>query len=125
MGTLYTPPSKPIVPRGTLKVLLAIIVLAGLGGYLYLHKPAWLSRPDATFLGCGHALITVDVATSPTRADVLLDGERVTELPLQVPRDEAIHHVSAIAPGYQLTEVTFKADGNKNLFLTLRPIKHR
>jgi hypothetical protein len=125
MGTLYTPPRKRLFPRGTLKVLLILMVVAGLGGYLYLKKPAWLSRPDTLFPGCGQLTITVDVATSPTRADVLLDGERMTELPLQLPRDEAIHHVIAVAPGYEPTDVSFKADGDKNLFLTLRPTKHK
>jgi hypothetical protein len=33
--------------------------------------------------------------------------------------------VTAIAPGYETTEVTFKANADRRLFLTLRPAKKR
>jgi hypothetical protein len=125
MGTLYTPPPKPLVSKRTIRVVMVLLVLAGLGGYLYLHPPAWLRWTGTAFQGCGHPMITVNVTTTPTRADVLLDGERMTELPLHVRQDGAIHRVTAIAPGYEPADVAFKADENKNLILTLRPPKRR
>jgi hypothetical protein len=124
--TLYEPPVKPLVRKKTLKILLILFVVAGAGGYLYQRQPGWFANVAAGILGFfGHETVTVEVTTSPTSADLLLDGERVTDLPLHVRKDGAIHQVSAVAPGYQLSEVPFRADGDKHLFLTLRPGKRR
>jgi hypothetical protein len=126
MATLYTPPRQPLVTRRTLKVLLVVLGLAAAGAYLYQREPGWFARAASSVLGWfGHETIAVEVATAPTRADVLLDGERVTELPLRVRKDEAVHRVTAVAPGYEPAEVSFKADGDKHLILTLRPAKRR
>jgi hypothetical protein len=124
--TLYEPPSKTRILGRWIKVLLVVLLLVGAGGYLYQRHPGLATRAAATVLGWfGREMITVEVTTSPTRAEVLLDGERMEELPLHVPKDDALHRVSAIAPGYAPAEVTFKADGPKQLFLTLRPAKQR
>jgi hypothetical protein len=126
VGTLYEPPRKTHVSRRALAVLLVVLVLAGAGGYLYQREPGWFGQAAARIIGLfGYEMVAVDVATSPTRADILLDGERVTSLPVHVRRDDAVHRVSAIAPGYETSEVSFKADGDKHLFLTLRPAKKR
>jgi hypothetical protein len=126
MATLYTPPPRVLISKRTFKVLLVLIVLASAGAYLARQQPGWFSEAAATVLGWfGHETIAVDVATSPARADILLDGERKTELPIRVRKGEALHRISAIAPGYEPAEVTFKADTDKHLFLTLRPAKRR
>lgn len=125
-GTLYEPPRKPLIHKRTLLVLLVLLVLAGAGGYLYQRQPHLFSEAAASLLGLfGYEVVAVDVAVSPTRADILLDGERVTSLPVRVRRDGAVHRVTAIAPGYETAEVTFKADADRTLFLTLRPAKKR
>ena len=124
--TLYEPPVKPLVPKRTLKTLLVLFALAAAGGYLYQREPGWFADVAGGVLGFfGHETTTIDVATIPTRADVLLDGERMTELPLHVRKDGAVHRVSAIAPGYEPADVSFRADGDKHLILTLRPEKRR
>ncbi|MBN2574006.1 MAG: hypothetical protein JXP73_05520 [Deltaproteobacteria bacterium] len=125
-GTLYEPPRKPLVRKRTLLMLLVLLALAGGGGYLHHRHPGWFGKAAASVLGLfGHEMVAVDVAVSPTRADILLDGERITSLPAYVRRDEATHRVTAIAPGYETTEVTFKANADRRLFLTLKPAKKR
>jgi hypothetical protein len=122
--TLYTPPPKVLISKRTFKVLLVLIVLGSAGAFLARQQPGWFANAASSILGWfGHETIAVDVATSPTRADILLDGERMTELPLRVRKDAALHRVSAVAPGYDPAEVTFKADADKRLILTLRPAK--
>jgi hypothetical protein len=124
--TLYEPPVKPVIHKHTLKTLLILLAVAMAGVFLYQRQPGWFAGVASSILGFfGHETVIVEVATTPTRADVLLDGERMTELPLRVRQDGAIHHVSAIAPGYEPADVTFRADGNKRLLLTLRPSKRR
>ena len=120
--TLYEPPRKRLFSGRAVKVLLVLLVVAGAGGYLYQRQPGWFAHAAASFLGLfGYELVTINVATTPTRANVLLDGERMTELPLRVRRDGGSHRVSAVAPGFEPTEVTFTADGDKHLILTLKP----
>ena len=119
--TLYQPPPRPWLPGRVVKTAVVVLVLAGAGGYLYHRQPGWLSRAANGLLGLfGYEMVTVEVMTTPTRTDVLLDGVRMTELPLQVRRDHAIHRVSAIAPGYETAEITFMADGDRQLILTLK-----
>jgi hypothetical protein len=126
MSTLYEPPRKPILPRRVLKGLLLAATLAVVGVYLYRAPPGWLTNAATSVLGLfGHELVTIEVTTNPVRADVLLDGDRTESLPLHVRRDGAIHRVSAIAPGYDPAEVTFHADGNRHLILTLHPARRR
>jgi hypothetical protein len=126
MGTLYEPQRKPVFPRRVLKGLVVAALLIGVGVYLYRAQPGWLTNTATYLLELfGHELATVEVATNPTRADVLLDGQRMESLPLHVRRDGAVHHVVAVAPGYEPAEVTFTADGNRHLVLTLKPSRHR
>jgi hypothetical protein len=125
-ATLYEPPKKTLVPRWLVAALLIIAAIALIGGYAYRRHPGWLVGAASGILGLiGYELISIDVATTPTRADILLDGERATELPLHVRRDSASHRISAIAPGFEPAEVTFKADGDRQIFLTLKPAKQR
>lgn len=124
--TLYEPPRKRLFSGRSVKVLLVLLVVAGAGGYLYQRQPGWFANATASFLGLfGYELVTIEVATTPTQANILLDGERMTELPLRVRRDGGSHRVSAIAAGFAPAELTFTADGNKHLILTLRPEKWR
>ncbi len=124
MGTLYRPPPKPLLPRRVLKGLVVALLLAGVGGYLYQRQPGWFTQAVTALIGLfGYEVITVDVATTPARADILLDGQRVTSLPLHVRRDEANHRLMAVAPGYEPAEVSFRADGNRRLILTLKPAR--
>ena len=126
MATLHTPPRKPLVTGRSLKVLLVVLGLVTAGAYLYQREPRWFSRAASSILGWfGYQTIAVEVVTAPTRADILLDGERMTELPLRVRKDDAVHRVTAVAPGYQPAEVSFRADGDKHLILTLRPAMRR
>jgi len=124
--TLYEPPRKPILPKRLIKVLLIGLAVLAIGGYLYRRQPGWFADVAGSVLGLfGYEMISVDVATTPTRADILLDGERMTELPLHVRKDGASHRVSAIAPGFEPAEVTFRAESDQHLILTLKPAKRR
>jgi len=124
--TLYQPPHKSRVSRRLVVVMLVVLALGGIGASLYRRQPRWLDRAVTSILGLfGYELASVDVATTPTRTNILLDGERMTELPLHVRRDGATHRVSAIAPGYEPSEVTFRADGDKHLILSLKPERRR
>ena len=125
-ATLYEPPRKPLLPRRLVKVLLVGLVALAVGGYLYRRQPGWFTGVANSVPGLfGYEMASIDVATTPTRADILLDGERVTELPFSVRRDGATHRVSAIAPGFDPAEVTFRAEGDRHLILTLKPAKRR
>jgi hypothetical protein len=125
-GTLYEPPVKPLITARGLRIAVVVLALGGVGAYLYQREPGWIGKVGSVVLGLfGYELVAVDVITTPARTDILLDGTRVTELPLHVRHDDAIHRVTAIAPGYEPAEVTFKADGNRQLILTLRPAKNR
>jgi len=125
-ATLYEPSRKPLISGTWLKRLVVLLVLVGAGAYLHERHPDWLKEASLTVLGWfGQETVTVDVVVSQTRADILLDGVRMTELPLHVRKDDAQHSVSAIAPGYLPATATFKADGDKQLFLTLRPNRGR
>ncbi|HHH11473.1 MAG TPA: PEGA domain-containing protein, partial [Sorangium sp.] len=53
------------------------------------------------------ATITVSVATTPTNATILLDGEATTNpLRIHVPRDDQQHHVEVRAAGFETFAVT-------------------
>jgi hypothetical protein len=124
--TLYEPPVKPVIRKHTLKIVVLLLAVIASLVYLYQQRPGWFAEVASSIMGFfGHETVTVEVATTPTRADVLLDGERMTELPLRVRKDGAIHHVSAIAPGYDMADVAFRADGDKRLILTLKPDRRR
>jgi hypothetical protein len=126
MPTLYQPPPKPIFPRRVLKGLLLALLLAGVGGYLYQRQPGWFTNAATGLLGLfGYEMATVEVSTNPLRAEILLDGERMTSLPLHVRRDGSTHRVTVLSSGFETTEVTFLADGDRKLFLTLKPDRHR
>lgn len=121
MGTLYEPPRRPLLPRSVLKGLLVAVVLAVAGAYLYRAPPGWLTRIATGVLELvGHEMVTVDVETTPVRSDILLDGVRMESLPLHLRRDGAVHRVTAIAPGYEPTEVSFTANRDQRLILTLK-----
>jgi len=125
-ATLYEPPRKPLVSRRFVLVVIVVLTLAGLGASLYRRHPGWLDKAATGFLGLfGYELASIEVMTTPTRADILLDGERKTEIPFHVRRDGAEHRVSAIAPGFETAEISFRADGDKQLFLSLRPARRR
>lgn len=124
-ATLYQPPRKPLLSGRFIMLLLVLGAIAA-AAYLWQQNPGWLGRASVGLLNLfGRELVTVEVATVPTRADVLLDGERMTELPLHVPHDGTAHQVTAVAPGYEPSTVSFRADGDRHLILTLRPSKGR
>jgi hypothetical protein len=126
MVTLYQPPRKPIIPRPVLKGLLVALVLAGVSLYLYERQPGWFTRLATGFIGVlGYEMVTVEISTTPARADILLDGQRMESLPLHVRRDQVEHRITAIAPGFEPAEVTFRADADRRLILTLRPKRGR
>ena len=126
MATLYQPPRQPIIPRPVLKGLLVALVLAGAGLYLYQSQPGWVTRLATGLVGLfGYETVTVDVSTTPARADILLDGQRVTSLPIYVRREEADHQLTAIAPGFVPAKVTFRANADRQLILTLKPRRVR
>ena len=126
MATLYQPPRKPIVPRPLLKGLLVALVLAGGGFYLHQSQPGWLTRLATGVIGLfGYETVAIEVSTTPARADLLLDGQRIESLPLHVRRDDADHRLTAIAPGFEPAEVTFRASANRHLILTLKPRRGR
>jgi hypothetical protein len=121
-STLYQPPRRSVVSGHWAKTVIVLLVLGGVGGFLYQRPPGWFTSAALSVLGLfGYEMVTVEVLTNPARADILLDGKREAELPLHVRKDDAIHRVSAIAPGYEPVEVTFKADGDHQLYLTLTP----
>ncbi len=121
MATLYQPPRKPLLPRPVLKGLLVGLLLVGAGAYLYQRQPGWFTRAATSVIGLfGYEMVTIEVATTPVRADILLDGERTSSLPLHVRRDSSTHRVTAIAPGFEPAEISFPADGDRSLFLTLK-----
>jgi hypothetical protein len=124
--TLYEPPRKPLVGKRLVVVVLVVLAVGGIGASLYRRQPGWFTKAATSILGLvGYELVSVDVATTPRQTNILLDGERVTELPLHVRRDGASHRVSAIAPGFEPVEVTFRANGDQHLILTLKPAKRR
>lgn len=122
MPTLYQAPRKPLVPRPVLKGLFVALVLAGVSLYLYQQQPGWFTKLATSLIGLfGHETVTVDVSTTPPRADILLDGQRMESVPLHIPREDADHRVTAIAPGFEPAEVTFRANADRRLILTLKP----
>lgn len=124
-GTLYAPPRKPLVSRRLIVVVVLVLAVIGLGAALVRQRPSWLDQTVRGVLGLfGYELVSVEVETTPRQTNILLDGERMTELPLHVRRDGENHKISAIAPGFEPTEVVFRADGDKHLLLTLKPSRH-
>ncbi len=95
----------------------------GLAAFHY-QAPNLLARGWDSVLGLfGRELISVEVMTTPARADILLDGERITDLPARIPRDGADHQVTAVAPGYEPAAVAFRADHDRQIYLTLKRAK--
>ena len=68
----------------------------------------------------GHEIVTIEILTTPTRVDLLFNGEMVNELPIVVEKSESLHHLTAIAPGYRSAELTLRANKDQQLFINLK-----
>lgn len=131
-------PRAPVRYKGPRSswVVVAVLGLAGIGifalAYLFVPRlKAWVdggARPGAVLphkpvvyreLARDDAvLVTVEV--SPRSARLLLDGDPLPSNPVRLPRDGALHRLSALADGHEPAELPFVADKVKTVKIKLK-----
>jgi serine/threonine-protein kinase len=125
--------------RGLLAGALATSLMVGILAFVWIARPpnspaGTLSTQDAerpaaskalpspaTPPGADSDLVTVTVQATPATATLELDGAKVRELPLRLPRGQGEHRLTGRAPGYEETTILVTAGGDSSVTLVLPP----
>jgi len=125
-GTLYTPTSRPRVPKSVFRGLALLLVFGGLLAAGWLHPTIHGLVSQAWVQGwalLGHEVVTIDVVSTPSRVSLFVDGEPITKLPIEIAKDTNVHSLMAVAPGYEPTTIPLRPSIPQRVIINLKPMK--
>ncbi|HEU4731146.1 MAG TPA: serine/threonine-protein kinase [Kofleriaceae bacterium] len=109
---VVVPPGPPVPPRPPERPVAAAVVDA-----------ATAPAPEAQPAGAaepGPATVTVRFSVDPASAAIAVDGVRIKDTELVVPRDSAPHVLRITAPGHVAHDETIRFDENQRVVVQLR-----